>query len=159
MIVGAGIAGLACAARLLDLSRERGRSYDLTVLDSAPRAGGVISTEHRDGFLVEKGPDCFITEKPWALDLCRRLGLEDQLIGTNPDCRRSFVLLRGRILPIPEGYQLMAPGRLWPFATTPILSLAGKLRAACDLILPRGAPRNDESLASFVRRRFGSEVL
>ena len=159
VIVGAGIAGLACAARLLDLSRERGRSYDLTVLDSAPRAGGVISTEHRDGFLVEKGPDCFITEKPWALDLCRRLGLEDQLIGTNPDCRRSFVLLRGRILPIPEGYQLMAPGRLWPFATTPILSLAGKLRAACDLILPRGAPRNDESLASFVRRRFGSEVL
>ncbi len=60
VIVGAGIAGLACAARLLDLSRERGRSYDLTVLDSAPRAGGVISTEHRDGFLVEKGPDCFM---------------------------------------------------------------------------------------------------
>ena len=159
VIVGAGIAGLACAARLLDLSRERGRALDLTILDSAPRAGGVISTEHRDGFLVEKGPDCFITEKPWALDLCRRLGLEDQVIGTNPECRRSFVLLRGRILPIPEGYQLMAPGRLWPFATTPILSLAGKLRAACDLILPRGAPRDDESLASFVRRRFGSEVL
>ena len=158
VIVGAGIAGLACAARLLDLSRERGRALDLTIMDSASRAGGVIATESRDGFLVEKGPDCFITEKPRALDLCRRLGLEDQVIGTNPECRRSFVLLRGRILPIPEGYQLMAPGRLWPFATTPILSLVGKLRAACDLILPRGAPRDDESLASFVRRRFGSEV-
>ena len=159
VIVGAGIAGLACAERLLDLSRERGRALDLIILDSASRAGGVIATERRDGFLIERGPDCFITEKPWALDLCRRLGLEDRVIGTNPECRRSFVLLRGRILPIPEGYQMMAPGRLWPFATTPILSLAGKLRAACDLILPRGAPRDDESLASFVRRRFGSEVL
>ncbi len=159
VIVGAGIAGLACAARLLDRARSGRRPIRLTILDAAPRAGGVIASERRDGFLVERGPDCFITEKPWALDLCRRLGLEDQVIGTNPDCRRSFVLLKGRILPIPEGYQLMAPGRLLPFATTPILSLGGKIRAAFDLVLPRGDARADESLASFVRRRLGGQVL
>jgi oxygen-dependent protoporphyrinogen oxidase len=159
VIVGAGVAGLSCAVRLLELARSRQHPLELTVLDAADRPGGVIATERRDGFLIERGPDCFITEKPWALDLCRRLGLQDEVIGTNPECRRSFVLIRDRLLPIPEGYQLMAPGRLLPFATTPILSVGGKLRAACDLILPRGSDRSDESLASFVRRRFGSEVL
>jgi oxygen-dependent protoporphyrinogen oxidase len=159
VVVGAGIAGLSCALRLVDRARERGAGLALTLLEAAPRAGGVVLTERAEGFLVEAGPDCFITEKPWALDLCRRLGLEDRIIGTNPECRRSFVLASGRLLPIPEGYQLMAPGRLLPFARTPILSLAGKARAALDLVLPRGPEVEDESLASFVARRFGREVL
>jgi protoporphyrinogen/coproporphyrinogen III oxidase len=159
VIVGAGVAGLACARALQDLARRRGRTLELTILEAAARPGGVIDTQRRDGFLIEGGPDCFISEKPWALDLCRRIGLGDQVLGTNPACRRSFVLRGRRILPVPEGYQLMAPGRIGPFITTPVLSLAGKLRAACDLILPRGPQRADESLAAFVTRRFGSEVL
>jgi oxygen-dependent protoporphyrinogen oxidase len=159
VVVGAGIAGLSCARRLADLSRQSGASLDLTVLEASGRTGGVILTERAGGFLIEGGPDCFITEKPWALDLCRRLGLESALIGTNPDCRRSFVLRGRRLLPIPDGYQLMAPGRILPFARTPILSLRGKLRAALDLALPRGPEAADESLASFVTRRFGREVL
>ena len=159
VVVGAGVAGLACARHLVTLARERDNPLDLLVLDASPRAGGVITTVRRDGFLVEGGPDCFISEKPWALDLCRRLGLGEEIIGTNPECRRSFVLRGTRTMPIPEGYQLMAPGRLLPFASTPILSPAGKLRAALDLLLPRGPERGDESLASFVRRRFGREVL
>jgi oxygen-dependent protoporphyrinogen oxidase len=159
VIVGAGISGLACAHHLLGLARERGAPIALTLLDGGARPGGVIATERTDGFLLEGGPDCFISDKPWALDLCRRLGMGDQIIGTNPDLRRSFVATRGRVLPIPEGYQLMAPGRLLPFATSPILSPAGRLRAAIDLVLPRGAARDDESLASFVRRRFGREML
>jgi len=159
VIVGAGISGLACAHQLLGLAREQGAPLDLAILEAGPRAGGVIATERTDGFLLEGGPDCFISDKPWALDLCRRLGMGPEIIGTNPDLRRSFVATRGRILPIPEGYQLMAPGRFLPFATSPILSLAGRLRAACDLVLPRGAARDDESLASFVRRRFGREML
>jgi oxygen-dependent protoporphyrinogen oxidase len=159
VIIGGGVAGLACACRLAAMARERGSAIDLSLLESSGRTGGVISTERHDGFLVEGGPDCFISEKPWAVDLCRRLGLEDEIIGTNPALRRSFVLARGRLLPIPEGFQLLAPSRILPFATSPILSLAGRLRAACDLVLPRGAAVEDESLASFVRRRFGDEVL
>ena len=158
-VVGAGIAGLACALSLLDRARASGVPLHLTVLDAAPRPGGVITTVRDGGFLVEGGPDCFISEKPWALDLCRRLGLEGEIIGTDPAFRRSFVLRGSRILPIPEGYQLMAPARLLPFATTRILSPGGKLRAALDLVLPRGAAVADESLASFVRRRFGAQVL
>ena len=159
VVAGAGIAGLACAHRLLERARERSAALDVTLLEASPRAGGVILTERADGFLIEAGPDCFITEKPWALDLCRRLGLEGALLGTNPDCRRSFVLRRGRLLPIPEGYQLLAPGRILPFALSPILSPAGRLRAALDLVLPRGPEAADESLASFVTRRFGREAL
>src|SRR4030095_476792 len=96
---------------------------------------------------------------PWGIDLCRRLGLAEDLIGTNPDRRRAFVLRGGRVLPIPGGVPLVAPGRLWPFARTPILTLKGKLRAASDLWRPRGPQAGDESLAAFVRRRFGDEGL
>jgi protoporphyrinogen/coproporphyrinogen III oxidase len=159
VVVGAGIAGLTCAWRLTRLLRDNTRSVDLIVLEGSARAGGVIQTERADGFLVEGGPDCFISEKPWGVDLCRELGLEGELIGTNPALRRSFVLHRDRLLPIPEGYQLIAPSRFLPFAASPILSLRGKLRILFDLLLPRGSEVADESLASFVRRRFGEEAL
>jgi oxygen-dependent protoporphyrinogen oxidase len=159
VIIGGGVAGLACACRLAAAARERGTAIDISLFESSGRTGGVISTERHDGFLVEGGPDCFTTEKPWAIDLCRRLGLGEEILGTNPALRRSFVLSRGRLLPIPEGFQLLAPSRILPFATSPILSLAGRLRAACDLVLSRGSAVEDESLASFVRRRFGEEVL
>jgi oxygen-dependent protoporphyrinogen oxidase len=159
VIVGGGIAGLACTHRVATLARERGFAIDLSLLESSGRTGGVISTEHHDGFLVEGGPDCFVSDKPWAIDLCHRLGLEDEIIGTNPALRRSFILSRGRLIPIPEGFQLLAPSRILPFLTSPVLSLPGRLRAALDLVLPRGPGREDESLASFVRRRFGEEAL
>ena len=159
VVAGAGVGGLACAHRLAALSRQRGIRLELTVLEAAPRAGGVIVTDQVDGCVVEGGPDCFVSDKPWGIDLCRRAGLADEIIGTNPTLRRSFVYTRGALRPIPEGYQLLAPSRLLPFATTRILGLGGKLRAACDLVLPRGPDVPDESLASFVRRRFGRETL
>ena len=158
-IAGAGVAGLACAHRLLALAQERGFPLDLTVLEAAQRPGGVIRTELVDGCVVEGGPDCFVSDRPWGIDLCRRAGLAEEIIGTSATHRRSFVYSRGRLLPIPEGYQLLAPGRILPFIATPILSLGGKLRAACDLVLPRGSRAGDESLASFVRRRFGQQTL
>src|SRR5437867_12928686 len=159
VVAGAGVGGLACAHRLLARSRERGIPLELTVLEAAPRAGGVVVTDRVDGCIIEGGPDCFVSDKPFGIDLCRRIGLADEIIGTSATHRRSFVYARGRLLPIPEGHQLLAPGRLAPFAATPILSLRGKLRAACDLVLPRGPDLPDESLASFVRRRFGRETL
>ena len=158
-IVGGGIAGLATAEALLARGRERGVPVRPTILEAAPRAGGVIATERTDGFLIESGPDCFITDKPWGVALCQRLGLDGELVGTNPACRRSFILRGRRLLPVPEGFQLLAPSRLGAFAASPILGPVGKLRAALDLVLPRGEPLSDESLASFVRRRFGPQAL
>lgn len=161
-IIGGGISGLAAAHRLLERSRAERCPLEILLLEASPRAGGVVRTEKRDGFLIEGGPDSFISEKPEAINLAERLGLTPHLIETNPLNRRSFIVREGRLLPVPEGFQLLAPSRFWPFVTTPIFSWTGKARMALDLVLPRRADANgvdDESLANFVRRRFGREAL
>ena len=158
VIVGGGVSGLAAAHRAVELARERGRALELTLLEAGDRLGGTIQTERRDGFLVECGPDSFLSEKPWALALCRRLGLEDRLIRTDDRFRRTYVVFRGRLHPLPEGFQLLAPTRLRPFVSSGLFSWRGKIRMACDLLLPRGSDP-DESLGAFVRRRFGREAL
>lgn len=157
VVVGGGITGLAAAHRLHELNP----SLEVTLLEATARLGGTIQTEYRDGFLLERGPDSFISEKPQAIALAKRLGLEPQLIQTNEDYRRSFIVRDGRLRPVPEGFQLMAPSRMWPFITSDIFSLPGKMRMAADLFLPRKNTNgvNDESLASFVRRRLGEEAL
>jgi len=158
LVVGGGLSGLAAAHRAVELARERGRPLELTLLEGADRLGGTIQTERRDGFLVECGPDSFLSEKPWALALCRRLGVEDRLIGTDNRFRRVFVAFRGRLHPLPDGFQLLAPTQLRSFLASSLFSWSGKLRMACDLVLPRGGSP-DESLGAFVRRRLGREAL
>ena len=157
-IVGGGITGLAAAHRAVELARERDLALELTLLEGADRLGGTIQTERRDGFLVECGPDSFISEKPWALDLCRRLGVEHRLMRTDDRHRSAFVVVGGRLHALPEGFQLMAPTRLAPLLASPLFSWRGKARMALDLVLPRGGDR-DESLGAFVRRRLGREAL
>jgi protoporphyrinogen/coproporphyrinogen III oxidase len=159
VIVGGGISGLAAAHRLSELAPDN--SIQVTVLEASSRLGGTLRTDEREGFLLERGPDSFISEKPQALELAKRIGLTSQLIETNPHYRRSFLLRSGRLRPVPEGFQLLAPTRLWPFVTTDIFSLAGKVRMAGDLVLPRRGinGNDDESLADFVRRRLGTEAL
>jgi protoporphyrinogen/coproporphyrinogen III oxidase len=155
VVVGGGITGLAAAHRLVELG------HHVTLLEASPRLGGTIQTEHRDGFLLERGPDSFISEKPDALALAKRLGLESQLIQTNEEFRRSFIVRNGRLRAVPEGFQLLAPSRIWPFLTSDIFSFGAKARMAMDLFLPRKSTNGtqDESLASFVRRRLGREAL
>src|SRR5262245_24370950 len=157
-VVGAGIAGLAAAHRAIELARTRGVDLALTLLEARDRLGGTIATERAGGFLVECGPDSFLSEKPWALELCRRLGIEDRLLRTDDRFRRTFVAFRGRLHPLPDGFQLLAPTRLRPFLASNLFSWPGKLRMALDLALPRGG-NGDESLGSFVRRRLGKEAL
>ena len=99
-----------------------------------------MSTVHEDGFQVEQSADNFITTVPWGVDLCKRLGLGDQLVQTNPAYRRTFVVRRGRLYQLPDGFLMMAPTRLWPLAVTPILSPLGKLRAAWNTSFRRGRP-------------------
>jgi len=159
VVVGGGLSGLAAAHRLVARASGSRRPVEVVVLEAKDRAGGAIWTEDRDGFVVEGGADSFITNKPWAVDLCRELGLGGELIGTDDRNRRSFVVRRGKLLPVPEGFVLMAPGRIAPLLASPILSARGKLRMLMDLVLPRKADDSDESLASFVRRRLGREAL
>jgi len=156
VVVGGGITGLAAAHRLIQLGQK-----NVTLIEASGRLGGTIETKNRDGFLIERGPDSFISEKPYAITLAQRLGLESQLIQTNEKHRRSFIVRNSRLQPVPEGFQLLAPSRLWPFLTSDILSLKGKARMAADLFLPRRIRHgiDDESLASFVRRRLGEEAL
>jgi oxygen-dependent protoporphyrinogen oxidase len=157
--VGGGVSGLAAAHRAVERARERGQPVGVTLLEAGDRLGGAVSTAAHDGFLVEAGPDSFITDKPWARFLAERLGLSGRLIGTNPEFRRSFVVRRGRLAPTPEGFQMLAPSRLRPLWRSPILSSLGKLRASLEPWVPRRAAGGDESVASFVRRRFGQELL
>lgn len=158
VIVGGGISGLAAAHRLVELGLDK---TQITLFEASGRLGGTIDTQRRDGFILERGPDSFISEKPEAISLAKRLGLESHLIKTNEQHRRSFIVRKGRLRPVPEGFQLLAPSRVWPFIATDIFSFTGKLRIAADLLLPRKHPNGneDESLASFVRRRLGREAL
>jgi oxygen-dependent protoporphyrinogen oxidase len=159
IIVGGGISGLAAAHRLVELDREKSLGLEIKLLEASQRLGGSIKTERVGDFLVEAGPDSFITEKPWALRLCDRLGLTSRLISINPGQQNVFVVHKGSLRSLPDGFFLLAPTRLWPLLRSPIFSLRGKFRMALELFLPRGSVDSDESLASFVRRRFGPEVL
>jgi oxygen-dependent protoporphyrinogen oxidase len=159
IVIGGGIAGLSAAHRLVELGSEKNLSLDIVLLEGRERVGGVIATKVKDGFLIEEGPDSFITTKPWAFDLCRRLGLGSQLINTNDDNRRTFVVRSGELIPIPDGLFMIAPTQFKPFLTSPLFSWHGKLRVLMDLVIPAKADRDDESLAAFVTRRLGREAL
>lgn len=163
VVIGAGISGLAAAHHLVERSEEGlAAPLEVLLLERSSSVGGTLRTYRRGEFLLEAGPDSFISEKPEALMLAKRIGLEHHLIETNNEHRRSFIVRAGRLRPVPEGFQLLAPSRLWPFIASDIFSWQGKARMALELILPRRLSRNgshDESLAEFVRRRFGREAL
>lgn len=158
-VVGGGIAGLAAAHRIVELNQEKSLGIALTLLEATHRLGGTIATERVGEFLVEAGPDSFITEKPSALRLCERLGLTSRFVSTQAAYQKIYVVHRDRLELLPNGFFLLAPTRFWPFIISPLFSWAGKLRMAGELMLPRGEANNDESLGSFVRRRFGAEAL
>ena len=159
VVVGGGIAGLAAAHRLIEVGAAGQIPVEPFLFESRDRLGGIIATERTGGCIIEGGPDAFLTEKPWAVALCERLGLADRLIPTREAPRRTFVLHRGRLEPLPDGFALLGPSRLGPVLRTPLLSWRGKLRLAMDLVLPRGRVDGDESVGAFVARRFGREVL
>jgi len=159
IIIGGGIAGLAAAHRVTELAEEKSLGLQLTLLEASNRLGGAIATEHVGDFLVEAGPDSFITGKPWALRLCERIGLTSRLVSTQSAYQKISIVHGGKLVELPEGFLLLAPTRVWPFIQSPLFSWPGKLRMASELFLPRSENKEDESLGAFVRRRFGSEAL
>jgi len=154
LLLGAGISALAAARRL----HRHLPNADLSVWEAKNRVGGVIDTVNRDGFQFEQSTDNFITTVPYALDLCKELGLTDSLVQTNNRDRRTYVIRRGRLHPLPDGFMMLAPTKLVPMAMTPLLSPFGKLRAGLELFLPRKKDDADETIAQFARRRLGREV-
>ncbi len=159
VVIGGGLTGLAAAHRLTTRAAASGRAIEVCLLEARDRLGGAIWTEHRDGFVLEGGADSFITNKPWGLDLCHELGLGDSLIRTEPNRRRSFVVREGKLMAVPDGFVMMAPSRMGPILTSPILSWRGKFRMLLDYVLPRKTDDSDESLGAFVKRRLGREAL
>ena len=152
-IIGGGITGLSAAYTLEKLGTP------WVLVDAAPALGGVIRTETRDGFLLEGGPDSILAQKPEGIALCRELGLGDRLVPTNPDDRSVYILRGGKLHPLPEGMMLAIPTKIAPFLRSQLFSWPGKLRMGLDLVIPGGNGRGDESIASFLRRRFGQESV
>jgi len=161
-VLGGGITGLA-AAYTLARARQAGAPVEELLIEGRDRLGGVIRTERIEGFVIEAGPDSFLAEKPEAAALARELGLGDSLIGSNDGLRRTYILLGGRLVPLPDGLMFLVPTRLWPMMTTPLLPLSSKLAMAAELFAgkPSGNSNRDadESVASFVRRHFGDAML
>lgn len=153
-MVGGGISGLAAAHRLGELEPHT----KVTLFEANDRLGGVLETIRRDGYLIERSADMFTTKDPWALDLCRRVGLEDQLLNTNEAFRRAFVVHRGKLVSVPEGFTLMSPARMLPVLKTPLLTWRGKVRLAWERFVPTRHDGADESLHDFAIRRLGREV-
>jgi protoporphyrinogen/coproporphyrinogen III oxidase len=157
-IIGGGITGLSAAYRLEQVRRSiAGLEYEL--FEAAPRLGGVLVTEQVDGCLVEAGPDSFLTEKPWAAQLCRELGLGDEIIGSNDDKRRTFIVVKNRLIEMPDGLMFMVPTKIWPTVFTPLFSLGAKMRMAQELLHAPKQHSGDESVADMVRRHFGQEMV
>jgi protoporphyrinogen/coproporphyrinogen III oxidase len=157
-IIGGGISGLA-AAFALEKSRRHGTPLEYVLYESSTRLGGVLVTEHVDDCLLEAGPDSFLTEKPWATDLCREVGLEDQLIGSNDRDRKTYILTKGRLVEIPDGLMFMVPTKILPTVLSPLFSFGTKLRVAREWFHPPHKAQDDESVASMVERHYGTEMV
>lgn len=155
-IVGGGISGLSSAYYLQ--SQLQG-DYEISLFEASPRLGGVIETDVKNGFVFEAGPDCFLSKKPWARDLCKEIGLSRDMIPTREAYRKSFIYSGGKMNVMPPGFYLMAPGKITTLLKMPILSLFGKLRAGLDLFIPKRRQTDDESVAGFMKRRLGREVF
>jgi oxygen-dependent protoporphyrinogen oxidase len=155
IVIGGGIAGLASAYYLQRNAGQQVLPLEITLIEREARWGGKILTERKDGFVIEGGPDTFLATKPWGIALCRELGLEERLHGTNPHQKNTYVLHRGRLQPLPDGLAMMVPTHFGSIARTPLLSLPAKARMGLDYLLPPRQSLMDESLGSFVSRRLG----
>jgi oxygen-dependent protoporphyrinogen oxidase len=156
-IIGGGISGLTAAFALEE--HRRGGAVEYILYESSPHLGGVLRTEPIQGCIVEAGPDSFLTEKPWATDLCRTLGLGDQLIGSKDADRKTYILVRGQLIPLPDGLMFMVPTKILPTGLSPLFSWTTKFRMAQELLHPPRAAEADESVALLIERHYGAEMV
>jgi oxygen-dependent protoporphyrinogen oxidase len=152
-IIGGGISGLSTAYYLAKAG------VSSTLIEARPRLGGVIQSEHVEGCVIEAGPDSFLSMKPAAMDLIRELGLADEVIGSNDHLRVTYVWKCGRLVPLPDGLQLMVPTKLVPLLATRLLSWPTKLRMGLELFHPPGRHPEDQSVANFITSHYGAEAV
>jgi len=158
-IIGGGVAGLA-AAYELELARREAVAVEYELFEAASRLGGVISSEIVDGTVIEHGPDSFLTEKPAATELCRELGLEADLVGSNDAERKTSLLVHNRLVALPDGLMFLVPTKLLPTLLTPLFSVWTKIRMGVELLRrPRRSGVYDESVAQLVRRHYGQQAV
>ena len=153
LIVGAGISGLAAAHTL---AKSGVRSI---LLDPRPRPGGVIETLHVDGMVVDGGPDSFLSAKPEALALAKELGLESDVISSQDQLRKTYILRNGRMIPMPDGMMMMIPTKILPIAASPLLSWPTKMRMALEYFHKPTPPNGDRSVADFIAAHYGQETV
>ncbi len=154
VIVGGGITGLSAAYYL------NKAGIPSLLIERRPRLGGVVTTEVVDDCIIEGGPDSFLAAKPWALELIRELGLADEVIGSNDHLRVTYVLRRGRLVPLPDGLMMMIPTRIAPMIATPLLGWGTKFRMLFELFRrPGRTSPGDRSVADFVRDHYGQEAV
>jgi protoporphyrinogen/coproporphyrinogen III oxidase len=158
-IIGGGIAGLAAAFEL-EKSRATGVAVEYTLFEAGERLGGSLSSEIVDGAVLERGPDSFLTEKPAAAELCRELGIGDELLPSNDAARKTWIVVKNRLIPLPDGLMFLVPTKLIPTALTRLFSLKTKVRMGLELLHPpRPSGVEDESVATLVARHFGTEAV
>src|SRR5271166_1399636 len=158
-IIGGGIAGLA-AAYELEQARRTDENIAYTLFEASGRLGGSLSSEIVDGAVLERGPDSFLTEKPAAAELCRELGLGGELVPSNDAVRKTYIVVRNRLIPLPDGLMFLVPTKLIPTALTRLFSLRTKIRMGLELLHPpRPSGLPDESVAALVERHFGRETV
>ena len=158
-IVGGGIAGLTAAFSLYEQAANAGLPLTCTLIEAGRGWGGKIVTHRVGDLTIEAGPDSFLSQKPWALELCNKLGLSGRLINTNEHQKKTFVYSRGRLRELPEGLVVIVPTKLGPFLKSGLISWPGIARMGLDLALPARRSDGDESLASFFSRRLGREAF
>ncbi|GAA0324792.1 protoporphyrinogen oxidase [Bacillus carboniphilus] len=157
VIVGGGITGLSAAYYLKKNCKET--SVDITIIEKSNDIGGKINTLHRDGFIIERGPESFLSRKQPVVTLTKELDLEEELVGTNPEAKANYILHKGKMHQMPLGFVLGIPTKLSPFLKTGLISPLGKIRAGFDFFIPKRSDIGDEALGHFIKRRLGSEVL
>jgi oxygen-dependent protoporphyrinogen oxidase len=157
-IIGGGISGLS-AAYTIDEKRQFGTPVEYVLFESSPRLGGVLVTDQVDGCLLEGGPDSFLTEKPWASELCGKIELTDQLIGSNDSERKTYIVAKGKLVEMPDGLMFMVPTKIMPTIRSPLFSLGTKIRMAAEWFRTPRKASADETVAQMVERHYGPEVV
>jgi oxygen-dependent protoporphyrinogen oxidase len=162
-VIGGGIAGLS-AAYELEKSRQQGADIDYVLYEASPRLGGVLTTERVEDCLIEAGPDSYLSEKPWASDLCGELGIAGEIIGSNDAERKTYILVNNRLVPMPDGLMFLVPTQVLPMVLSPLFSLSTKIRMAREWFYPPHDVANpthgeDETVAALVERHYGKEMV
>jgi oxygen-dependent protoporphyrinogen oxidase len=157
-VIGGGVSGLSAA---FGLQKEiaAGASVEYALFEATAQFGGVLRTERVEDCVLEAGPDSFLSEKPWAAELCRELGIENQLIGSNDAERKTYIWFKGRLVSIPDGLMFMVPTKLAPVFSSPLFSWGTTLRIVREWFQRGGVDGGESTVAEFVERHYGREMV